>query len=160
MCSSAWCSVPLKTKIIGQIQLIPDLIIIIIKSCDCGSSRGLHDKFPTSHHFLKKSWRCRMQGCQNYSPALSVICQILPQILPQLQGYSGHRCLFFDISFDDVVGGGGHRSAKCLLSMHRGVSEGRCAPSEIRSLKNFVFLKLESCNLMNTFGRNFRAGNE
>ena len=29
-----------------------------------------------------------------------------------------------------------------------------------QKLENFVFLKLELCNLMNTFGRNFKAGNE
>ena len=46
----------------------------------------------------------------NYSPALSVVCQIFPQILPQLQSY---RCLLtrsmwidlsFDIFSDDFMG--------------------------------------------------------
>ena len=41
---------------------------------------------------------------------------------------------------------------------HRGVSAGDVPP--LRNWKKFVFLKLESCNLMNMFGHKFRAGNE
>ena len=76
----------------------------------------------------------------------------------QLSPNQEHRCLF-DIFFfcDDLVVGEGHHSVKCLLGRHREVFGGMCPPQK---LENVVFLKLESCNLMNTFGRKFKAGND
>ena len=44
-----------------------------------------------------------LQENQNYSPALSAICQILPQILPQLQGYSCLLTKGIDGSFFDMI---------------------------------------------------------
>ena len=57
---------------------------------------------------------------------------------------------FFDIFCDDSVG---RDNAKCPLGPTEEVSEGV-------KLKNFVFLKLGSCNLMNTFEHKFRADSE
>ena len=51
-------------------------------------------------------------------------------------------------------------SGTCTLVQectHRGVSEGMCLPQK---LENFVFLRLESWNLVNTFRCKFRAGDE
>ena len=77
-----------------------------------------------------------LQENLNYSPALSIVYKILPQILPQLQSY---RCLLtrsLDPSFWHFlwwfVGGGGgeeHHSAKCSLQ-HTGGILGGYAPSE------------------------------
>ena len=115
-----------------------------------------------------------LQENPNYSPALNIICQILPQILPHLQSY---RCLltrgidpFFDIflwfcgaylltrgidSFFDIFRDSvGHDSTKCPLGPTGGCLKGDVPPSEAG--KKIVFLKLESCNLMNTFGHKFR----
>ena len=71
----------------------------------------------------------------------------------QVPSNQGHRSIFQKNFCDDSVG-----QCQMPTCAHRGVSEGGCAPPQ--KLKNFVFLKLESCNLMNTFGHKFRAGNE
>ena len=98
-----------------------------------------------------------LQENLNYSPALSVVYKILPQILPQLQSY---RCLLtrsLDPSFllffcDNLLGG-----SITVPNAHFNTPGGMCPPQK---LENFVFLKLESCNLVNTFGYTFEAGNE
>ena len=87
-----------------------------------------------------------LQENLNYSPALSVVYKILPQILPQLQSY---RCLLtisldpsFLHFFDDLwwwwwwwwwCGGGGECcSAKCSLQHTGRCLRGDVPPSEAR----------------------------
>ena len=96
-----------------------------------------------------------LQENLNYSPALNVVCQILPQILPQLQSY---RCLltrgikksiFLSIFF-----------LICCVSCCVCVTGANACLDPWSAPSDFVFLKLELCNLVNTFWRKFRAGNE
>ena len=63
-----------------------------------------------------------LQENLNYSPALCVVYKILPQILPQLQKLQVH----FNQGCRSVFDMGG----EWFCVVHRGVSEGRCAPSE------------------------------
>ena len=94
---------------------------------------------------INKSAGVSIQENLNYSPALSVICQILPQL---------KSCSCFltrvidDICFSWWFGGG---ASQCQMPTwtHRGCLRGDVPPQK---LANFVFLKLESCNLMNTLG--------
>ena len=72
-----------------------------------------------------------LQENLNYSPALIVTCQILPQILPQLQSYmyllTRGKDASFDIFCDDFFG---TVSAKCLLGR-----TGGCSPQKLKILK-------------------------
>ena len=90
-----------------------------------------------------------LQENLNYSPALSVICQILPQ----LQSYSCLLTKGIDASLTFFVMLLFLRHmAKCPLGCTGGCLRGDLPPSEAGKL----ILKLESCNLMNTFGHKFR----
>ena len=133
----------------------------------------LRDQFTTCDHIQKKSlcnisategesqghknatnWRpvqlepgvSIVQENLNYSPALCVVCKMLPQILPQLQKLRVHfnqgRRSVFDMGYDFVSCTGG--------------VWGGCAPCK----KLDFFLKLESCNLVNTFRHKFTAGDD
>ena len=82
--------------------------------------------FPSAKHHLPNP-------SLNYSPTSKL----------QLPPNQGHRC-FFDIFWDAFFFFFASHG-KIPTWMHRGVSEG-----------GFALLKLESCNLMNTFGRKFR----
>ena len=100
-----------------------------------------------------------LQENLNYSPALYVICQILPQ----LQSYRHFLTWGIDLSFDNfflflfLIIWWGVTEPNVCLDMRRGEClRGMCPPQK---LKNSVFFKLELCNLMNTFGCKFRAGN-
>ena len=89
-----------------------------------------------------------LQENLNYSPALSVICQILPQFLPQLQSYNRLLTRGIDVSltfFWRWFGG-------CVtLTNARLICRGGCLKGVV-----IVFLKLELCNLMNPFRCKFR----
>ena len=59
---------------------------------------------------------------------------------------------------DDLMGGGGSITVpNAHFNTQGGVWGGMCPPQK---LENFIFLKLESYNLVNTFGYKFEAGNE
>ena len=64
--------------------------------------------------------------------------------------WAGRRSVF-DIGGDDLVACQ-HQLHACT---HRGCLRGHVPPPK---LENLVFLQLESCNLVNTFRRKFRAG--
>ena len=55
-----------------------------------------------------------------------------------------------------IVGGGGASQYQMLTSTQGGCLRGDVPPSEARKLG---ILKLESCNLVNTFGNKFEAAN-
>ena len=78
-----------------------------------------------------------LQENLNYSPALSVICQILLRILLQLQSY---RCILtrgIDPFFVMILWG--RFSAKCLFGCTWGCLRGDVPPSEAVKFSSFFF---------------------
>ena len=71
---------------------------------------------------------------------------VTAEILQRSSAVQGHRSVF-DIGGDDLVA---RRSAPISRLQARGVSE--------KKLENFVFLKLETCNLVNTSWCKFTEG--
>ena len=101
--------------------------------------------------FFKKIWIIPQH---NTSSAKS-----FPPIFPQLQSYRHLLTRGIDpsLTFFEMIYRASQSQMPTWMYGEGGVWGGMCPPEK---LENFVFLKLELCNLVNTFGCKFRAGNE
>ena len=114
--------------------------------------------FHLGPYVLKEPGVSILQENLYYSSALCVVYKILHQILPQLQKLQVHLTRGVDQSLtwgNDFISCLGHGAS--TGSMLRGMFE-RDVP--LRNWKISYFLKLELCNLVNTFGCKIRAGDE